>query len=86
MKEGVDQFARRRPSEPALWASFGAGLRYVAGNFDDADTYKRLKERLDALDQERGTSPNRVFYLSTPPSEYEKIIPHLAAGVAQHHG
>ena len=79
MKESVDKFARRRPAEEALWGSFGQGLFYVAGTFNDAATYQKLKERLDALDKERGTSANRIFYLSTPPSEYATIIPHLAA-------
>lgn len=78
MREGVDKFARRRPVEDSLWASFGQGLFYVAGTFDDPETYRKLKERLDELDRERGTSANRIFYLSTPPSEYATIVPRLA--------
>ncbi len=78
MREGVDKFARRRPVEEALWESFGRSLYYVPGTFDDPETYRKLKARLDALDKQRGTSPNRIFYLSTPPSEYANIIPRLA--------
>jgi hypothetical protein len=38
------------------------GFRHVAGGYDDPDIYRRLRETLDALDIERGTSGNRLFY------------------------
>ena len=47
-----------------------SGLFYVSGNFDDPQTYETLKERLERVDQERGTGGNRIFYLATPPSYY----------------
>src|SRR3954471_12089901 len=47
-------------------AQLQGGLRYVSGVDDDPDTYKRLAETLDELDATRGTSGNRIFYLSTP--------------------
>ena len=34
---------------------------------------------MNKLDQERGTNGNRLFYLSTPPSQYPEIIQHLGA-------
>jgi glucose-6-phosphate 1-dehydrogenase len=77
MKEGCDKYARRRPVEESLWESFGDGIFYVAGTFENPDTYARLKKRLDELDQQRGTGGNRVFYLSTPPSEYPIIVKQL---------
>src|SRR5579875_1707341 len=35
--------------------------------------------REHALDHERGTGGNRIFYLSTPPSQYPEIIQNLGA-------
>jgi glucose-6-phosphate 1-dehydrogenase len=60
------------------------GVRYVAGGYDDPDTYKRLAETLDELDASRGTSGNRLFYLSTPAGAFEPVINGLAgAGLNQ---
>jgi len=77
MREGVNKFARRRPVEPALWSSFGQGISYVAGNFDDPAAYERLKAHLEKVDAERGTRGNRVFYISTPPESFEPILKNL---------
>jgi glucose-6-phosphate 1-dehydrogenase len=51
-----------------------AGYRYLAGAYDDADTYWRLRELLDELDRSRGTAGNRLFYLSTPPEAFGPIV------------
>ena len=50
------------------------GYRYLAGGYDDPDTYHRLTALLDQLDADRGTAGNRVFYLSTPPEAFEPIV------------
>ncbi len=77
MRESTNTFARRRPVEDALWESFSQGIFYSQGEFGDPDGYARLKVFLDKLDEERGTAGNRIYYLSTPPAEYPKIIQHL---------
>jgi glucose-6-phosphate 1-dehydrogenase len=79
MREACDKYARRRPVEDELWKSFSAGLFYVRGTFEDPGTYERLKKRLAEIDEQRDTGGNRVFYLSTPPSEYPIIINQLGA-------
>ncbi len=77
MKEGVAQFSRRKPIDPALWADFERGTSYVQGSFDDAATYEKLRAHLDDLDKERGTRKNRLYYLAVPPSEFETIVSNL---------
>ncbi len=77
MHESVDKYARRRPVDPALWNSFGSGISYVTGNFDDLEAYKRLKAHLAQIDEQRGTRGNRVFYISTPPESFEPILKNL---------
>ncbi|MDZ7346939.1 MAG: hypothetical protein ONA69_09130, partial [candidate division KSB1 bacterium] len=49
----------------AEWDSFAAGLFYCQGGYDEPEGYARLKARLAAIDAERGTGGNRIFYLST---------------------
>jgi glucose-6-phosphate 1-dehydrogenase len=70
--------------EPPLWESFAEGVSYVRSAFDDPQGYRVLAERLDELDEQRGASGNRLFYLSTPPENYATIIQQLgAAGLAK---
>jgi glucose-6-phosphate 1-dehydrogenase len=60
------------------------GIRYIAGGYDDPETYKNLTAVLDELDQRRGTAGNRVFYLSTPAEAFPLVINGLAgAGLNQ---
>ncbi len=77
MKEGVGQFSRRKPLDPALWADFERGLSYVAGTFENPKTYSDLRAHLDQLDTERGTAKNRLFYLAVPPSDFGVIMRNL---------
>jgi len=68
----------------AVWSSFSNRLFYHQSEFADPAGYTRLAERLNALDAERGTQGNRLFYLSVAPSEFEGILQHLAnAGLNQ---
>lgn len=58
------------------WNAFAPRLNYLAGDFTDPDTYKRLAERLDGIPAPVGA--NRLFYLATPPSVAPMIINSLA--------
>jgi len=82
MREGINDFSRNRPVNPAVWDSFEQGVFYHAGNFDDHSKYESLAQRLEEIDRDRGTSGNRLFYLATPPSFFSDIIARLgeAAG------
>jgi glucose-6-phosphate 1-dehydrogenase len=67
-----------------LWDTFAEGISYVRVPFEDPAGYQALAERLQLLDQQRGTSGNRLFYLATPPESYTTIIEQLgAAGLAR---
>ena len=82
--ESVNKFSRRRPVQPAVWEQFVKGIYYVASDFTNLEGYKTLAATLDKIDEERGTQGNRLFYLSTPPSDYEIIINNLGeAGLAK---
>jgi glucose-6-phosphate 1-dehydrogenase len=65
--------------DDALWARWHDGVRWVRGSYDDAATYRRLGEVLSDLDERRGTSGNRVFYLSTPPGVFADVVRCLGA-------
>jgi glucose-6-phosphate 1-dehydrogenase len=75
--EGVTEYARLTPGVCELWPSFAGRHSYLAGGYDDPETYRRLAERLAQLDAEAGTAGNRLFYLSTPPVLYPVIVEQL---------
>ena len=50
---------------------------YHRGDFADPETYSGLAERLDTMDEERGTRGNRLFYLATQPSQFAEIVAQL---------
>jgi glucose-6-phosphate 1-dehydrogenase len=75
--EGVVDYARLEPRICELWNSFSQCISYIAGGYDDAETYRRLAERLAQVDGEASIPGNHLFYLSTPPSLYPVIIDRL---------
>jgi glucose-6-phosphate 1-dehydrogenase len=83
MREAVTANART-PVTEETWQGFAKGLSYVRGDFSDPRTYEQLGERLGAIDAERGTKGNRIFYLATSPNFFLPIIHGLeAAGVSE---
>jgi glucose-6-phosphate 1-dehydrogenase len=74
MREAVGKFSRTKPIDEEVWRDFAAGLRYVAGSFEDDATFQRLAAQLLELDHARATRGNRLFYFATPPSTYPMLL------------
>ncbi len=86
-RKSASEFSRRGPVQPVLWDEFASGISYVQSKIDDPAGYRRLKEELDRIDQERGTRGNRLYYLSVPPNIYPTIIKNLGeAGLNESKG
>ena len=65
------------------WELFAKNMYYVSGDIDDPDSFARLKNRLDGLDQGEDGAANRLYYLSVAPRFFEKAIKNIAvAGLA----
>jgi glucose-6-phosphate 1-dehydrogenase len=79
MRELVEKGGGGGPEAHHVWDSFVGGFRYVAGEYDDPNTFERLKQVLEELDRERGTAENRLYYLATPPTTFPAVIEGLAA-------
>src|SRR5947207_3184652 len=63
---------------------FGQSIFYHQSDFSDESGFKSLAERLDQIDNERGTRGNRLFYFAVAPEQFEPILKHLkAAGLNQ---
>jgi glucose-6-phosphate 1-dehydrogenase len=72
-----DDFRRSIATDSAL-SGIAENCRYVAGGYDEPDTYERLCGNLAELDQQCGTAGNRLFYASTPPHAFPQVVKGLA--------
>ncbi|MBN9214396.1 MAG: glucose-6-phosphate dehydrogenase [Microbacterium sp. SCN 70-200] len=74
--DSVSQYART-PFREETWKQLLQGIRFVSGEFGDADAFRRLRETVEKLDVERGTMGNHAFYLSIPPRDFPIVTKQL---------
>lgn len=67
----------RKGVDERLWGIFAANVHYFRGDFNDGGAFERLKGFLADLESTQGFSPRRLFYLSTSPEEFPKILGNL---------
>ncbi len=74
MKEALHRFSDAQPPDNEVWENFTATMYYTPTDPQEGESFKRLGALLSEIDQKQGTSGNRLFYLSTPPTLYVPII------------
>ncbi len=77
LEEAARKYSRQTVNDE-LWSSFSERVFYHRSEFSDLEGFEKLAERLDALDAERNTRGNRLFYLSVAPTDFEGILQKLA--------
>jgi len=75
-----------KEADEAAWRTFAERLFYVRGGYDDAEGFRSLGKRLEALAGQRSIAPNRLFYLATPPSAFAPVVEQLRAAGLAHKG
>lgn len=78
MIDGVRQFSGSKEIDDKDVNAFAEKLFYLPINTDNGAEYSKLTSRLEEFDEEKGTSGNYLFYLSTPPNLYP-LIPRFLA-------
>ena len=61
-----------------VWAGFSKRIHYQCSDFTNAEGYRSLREKLDAIDSAGGAAGNRLFYLSVSPTDYDLILRQIA--------
>jgi glucose-6-phosphate 1-dehydrogenase len=59
-------------------------VRYLAGEFGDANLYAKLKQLLEQIESSRGGPRNRIFYFATPPEADPTIVKFLGEKSLSH--
>lgn len=66
-------------SEEEEWKAFAKNVYYQQGLFDEKDGYEALIQKLNGFDTEVGACITRLFYLATPPDNYQSILHYLSS-------
>jgi glucose-6-phosphate 1-dehydrogenase len=74
--EAVKEHART-PFRDTVWRQVSEGVRFVPGEFTDAEAFDRLAHCVAELDRDRVTGGNYAFYLSVPPKFFELVVTQL---------
>ncbi len=78
--------AETRDFDPLVWETMASSIAYLQLDYDTLEDYTNLKQTLQALDPDRKTQGNILFYLAVPPSSYASIATHLGqAGLSREH-
>ncbi len=77
MRRNLQEYAPQEV-DGGLWDWLESRLHYVAGEFDDPEAYKRLRERLEKVERSFRTGGNAVFYLAVAPEYFAPIVQRLS--------
>jgi glucose-6-phosphate 1-dehydrogenase len=77
LRQGVDQFSRRGKTNDEDWQAFAPHIHYMSADYGDRAAYTTLPDSLSKLDREGHTKANHIFYLATPPGNFEVIVQRL---------
>jgi glucose-6-phosphate 1-dehydrogenase len=67
----------RTPFREDVWQQLAEGMKFIPGEFDDDEAFRRLRATVDELDKEHGTGGNFAFYLSVPPKFFPQVVEQL---------
>jgi glucose-6-phosphate 1-dehydrogenase len=79
MLKALQENVKDATSPPTADRKLVRSLYYHAGDADKAESFHSLKQKLEAIDKERGLPGNRLFYLSVAPEFFTVIVENLTA-------
>jgi glucose-6-phosphate 1-dehydrogenase len=77
LKKAVTDTHNSLGSGKKSWTEFASHIHYIQGLFEDDALYTTLIDQLTAQDKQWGTCALRLYYLATPPVQYELILTKL---------
>ncbi len=77
-REAISEHARRTFDEDS-WRPLAEKIFYLAGGYDDPQTYKDLAEKIEGLERSTSRQHHLLFYISTPPAVFKPILQNLGA-------
>ena len=85
LKESLKSHSRRQIGEET-WGRLSANLSFHAGPYDDLESFRKLEEKISAIEKQLGQNAQCLFYVSTPPGVFMSILENLGtSGLAKRH-
>jgi glucose-6-phosphate 1-dehydrogenase len=82
--ESQNRNVSRSGHDEEIWSEFAQNVVYHQSEFQDVEGYRRLAEKLDQIDRDRGGLGNRLFYIASAPAFFDDILEHLKeAGLSE---
>jgi glucose-6-phosphate 1-dehydrogenase len=75
----LQKYSHTKPVDEEVWKKLAAHIYYFQGELDQADSYKRLGEKLNQLPESAKINGNYLFYLATSPEYFGPAAQNLAA-------
>lgn len=75
--EELNRKVSRSGHDDGVWGNYVGQIEYHRGEFQDPDAYRRLAERLDGIDRDRGGAGNRLFYIASAPEFFDDVLVQL---------
>lgn len=83
LRDDMNEFATEEV-KASEWQWLADRLHYLSGDFNEDETYARLKTRVEELDKQHDSGGNYFFYLATAPDYFAPIVQQLGrVGLAQ---
>jgi glucose-6-phosphate 1-dehydrogenase len=78
LRDDMREFATDKV-DPEAWKWLEERLYYLSGDFEDDETYARLKTLLEKVDKERNGNGNYFFYLATAPDYFAPVVQRIGS-------
>jgi glucose-6-phosphate 1-dehydrogenase len=65
--------------DEASWGKLASAMSYLKGDFNDANTFQKLRAHLEKLDEEQRLGGNVLFYFATADKFFGPLVDSLAA-------
>jgi glucose-6-phosphate 1-dehydrogenase len=59
------------------WRKFSRRLYYLQIDYEQKDSFSKLRKKIIVLEKKHETRGNRIFYLAVPPAVYEPVIANI---------
>ena len=74
LRDAVARHSRTQPLDEAVWSRFAPAVETAPADVNSPADWARLHDRVLAVERERGTGGNRLFYLAVPPASFGPIL------------
>jgi glucose-6-phosphate 1-dehydrogenase len=75
-RKDLEEHSRIAPTDES-WKNFASDIFYIPGDIKDPELFRKIKGKLEEIDDSCGTGGNRLWYLSTHPRFFSTVAEQL---------